>query len=167
MTRRILTACFLIALTAGAQPAPAPQNPPAGADGTVTFKTSTQLVIETVGVKDKGGKPIEGLAAKDFIVTEDGTAQTIAFFEYQKLPEAPAAAVLTTAPAPAVAPMPKLPRTQIAPERPGDIRYRDRRLLALVFRYGEHAHPGPVTGAGSGPKVHPDPDDPGRLWWPS
>jgi len=140
-TRRLLTICLLIALTVGVreragaqQPAGAPpQNAAAGAD-TVTFKTSTQLVIETVGVKDKSGKPIEGLTAKDFVITEDGMPQTIAFFEYQKLPDAPADAILTTTtPAPVAAPMPKLPRTQIAPERPGDVRYRDRRLLALYF----------------------------------
>jgi len=140
-TRRLLTICLLIALTVGVreragaqQPAGAPpQNAAAGAD-TVTFKTSTQLVIETVGVKDKSGKPIEGLTAKDFVITEDGMPQTIAFFEYQKLPDAPADAIVTTTtPAPVAAPMPKLPRTQIAPERPGDVRYRDRRLLALYF----------------------------------
>ncbi len=139
-TRRLLTTCLLIVLAVGVreragaqQPAGTPpQNAAAGAD-TVTFKTSTQLVIETVGVKDKSGKPIEGLTAKDFNITEDGMPQTIAFFEYQKLPEAPADAILTTAAVPAAAPMPKLPRTQIAPERPGDVRYRDRRLLALYF----------------------------------
>ena len=94
MTRRLLTTCFLIASEAGAQQAPPPQNAPAAAD-TVTFKTSTQLVVETVGVKDKSGKPMEGLTKEDFIVTEDGAPQTIAFFEYQKLPEAPAAPITT------------------------------------------------------------------------
>ena len=140
-TRRVLTICFLIALAMGVreqagaqQPAGAPaQNPAVGPDGVATFKTSTQLVIETVGVKDKSGKPIEGLTAKDFIVTEDGVPQTISFVEYQKLPETPADVILSTAPVPAAAPLPKLPRTQIAPERPGDVRYRDRRLLALYF----------------------------------
>jgi len=116
------------------QPAGAPmQNGAVGADGVATFKTSTQLVIETVGVKDKSGKPIEGLTAKDFVVTEDGMPQTIAFFEYQKLPETPSGPITTNAPPLAATPMPKLPRTQIAPERPGDVRYRDRRLLALYF----------------------------------
>jgi len=87
MTRRIWTTYLLIAVMAAAQRPPA-QNTAVGPDGTVTFKTSTQLVIETVTVKDKSGKPIEGLTAKDFIITEDGVPQTIAFFEYQKLPEA-------------------------------------------------------------------------------
>lgn len=136
MTRRLLTIYFLLALvfemSAGAQQ-PAPQNPPVGADGTVTFKTSTQLVVETVSVKDKSGNPVEGLTAKDFIITEDGVAQTIAFFEYQKLPDAPAGPLPATTAAVRITPFAKLPRTQIAPETPGDVRYRDRRLLALYF----------------------------------
>ena len=111
-TRRLLTTCFLIVLTVGVreragaqQPAGAPpQNAAAGAD-TVTFRTSTQLVIETVGVKDKSGKPIEGLTAKDFIITEDGAPQTISVFEYQKLPEISAAPLPAEIPAD-VAPMP-------------------------------------------------------------
>ena len=49
-------------------------------------------MIETVNVKDKKGKPIGGLTAKDFTVTEDGVAQKISFSEYQKLPETPACA---------------------------------------------------------------------------
>ena len=144
-TRQLLTTCFLIALAVGVgeragaqQPANVPgQNTPVGADGVATFQTSTQLVIETVGVKDKSGKPIEGLTAKDFVVTEDGAPQTIAFFEYQKLPEDPSAPILQTrtdtATAVVASPMAKLPRSAIAPERPGDIHYRDKRLLALYF----------------------------------
>ena len=52
-------------------------------------RSNTQLVIETVTVRDKSGKTIEGLTAKDFTITEDGAPQAIKFFEYQKLPEIP------------------------------------------------------------------------------
>ena len=104
------------------------QNPAAG---TVTFQTGTQLVVETVGVKDKDGKPVEGLTAKDFVVTEDGAPQTIRFFEFQRLPDAPQPAIATAGGR--ATPFPKLPKTQIAPETPGNVRYRDRRLLALYF----------------------------------
>ena len=95
------------------------------------FQTSTQLVIETVVVKDKDGRPVEGLTARDFTVTEDGAPQEIRVFEYQKLPETPLPPSAT--PAAKVPALPKLPNTQIAPETPGNMRYRDRRLLALYF----------------------------------
>jgi VWFA-related protein len=102
--------------------------------GPVTFQTSTTLVVETVSIKDKNGKPVEGLTAKDFTVTEDGVAQTIKFFEYQKLDEpAPADAAPAAAPSEPVAPLAKYPHSQITPEAPGDFKYRDRRLLALYF----------------------------------
>ena len=52
-----------------------------------TFSASTQLVIETVTVNDKDGKPIENLEAEDFTVTEDGKPQTIKFFEYRNCPK--------------------------------------------------------------------------------
>jgi len=45
-----------------------------------TFRTTTQLVVETVAVKDKTGRPVTGLTAKDFVLTEDGVAQEIKFF---------------------------------------------------------------------------------------
>src|SRR5262249_35572476 len=46
-----------------------------------TFKVSTQLVVETVVVKDKDGNSVDGLKASDFTVTENGQPQTIKFFE--------------------------------------------------------------------------------------
>src|SRR4051794_631863 len=96
-----------------------------------TFTSSTQLVVETVIAKDKKGNPIEGLTAKDFTLTEDGKPQTIAFVEYQKLPEL-AADLMEPILARGEA-IPKLARTQISSEKPGEIRYRDHRLLALYF----------------------------------
>ncbi|MFN7918509.1 MAG: hypothetical protein U0Q16_00340 [Bryobacteraceae bacterium] len=61
---------------------------------TPTFQSTTQLVVETVPVKDKDGKPITGLEAKDFVLTEDGVPQQIKVFEYQKLDTALPAAAL-------------------------------------------------------------------------
>jgi VWFA-related protein len=132
MPRRTLTICLLVTSILSAQQAP-PQAPaPAGATDQVIFRTSSQLVVETVTVKGKNGAPVEGLTAKDFIVTEDGAAQNIAIFEYQKLPEVPSEPLPATA-AVAIEPLARLPKTQIAPETPGDIKYRDKRLLALYF----------------------------------
>ena len=62
----------------------------------------TRLIVQTVTVKDKDGKPIEGLTAKDLRVTEDGEPQAIAFVEYQRLHDtgpAPAAGAAAAAPA--------------------------------------------------------------------
>jgi VWFA-related protein len=119
---------FLIILAA--DPQQIGQNAPAGGNAPSTFSTSSQLVIETVNVKDKSGKAVEGLTEKDFTVTEDGAEQSIRFFEFQKMPETaePAPPIPTLSP-----PLKKLPETQIAAERPGDTRYQNRRLLVLYF----------------------------------
>lgn len=106
------------------------QNAPSGANTTATFSTSSQLVVETINIKDKKGQPVLGLTAKDFTVTEDGVAQEIRFFEFQKVPD-------TAEPEPAIttlpAPLKKLPESQITTEKPGDLRYQDRRLMVLYF----------------------------------
>jgi hypothetical protein len=43
-----------------------------------TFRTGQTLIVQTVTVKDKD-RPIEGLTAKDFTITEDGDPQVISF----------------------------------------------------------------------------------------
>src|SRR5271157_5989486 len=136
--------------TAQNQPA---QNAPRGG---FKFEATTQLVVVNISAKDKDGNPIKGLKPTDFTVTEDGKPQTIKVFEYQELEEAAA-----PAPAPAPKPEPKkeapkpeagpeghptapakaleanvvkpVVATQIAPARPGEIKYRDRRLLVMFF----------------------------------
>jgi VWFA-related protein len=115
------------------------QQPPAAKpadDGVVKFTSNSQLVIEVVSVKDKGGKPVVGLTAKDFILTEDGKPQTISFCEYQQLRDAPDPADIAIAspnPDPTKLKIDPIMQSQIAPERPGDIRYKDRRLIGLYF----------------------------------
>ncbi|HYK61288.1 MAG TPA: VWA domain-containing protein [Bryobacteraceae bacterium] len=128
--RRTLSAFLSFTLAAWSQQVGT--NVQSGA-ATPTFTTGATLVIETVTVNGKDGKPIEGLTAKDFTITEDNQPQTIKFFEYQKLEEVP-----TNAPAPAprvedIRIYEKLTTTQIAPEPPGDLKYREKRLLALYF----------------------------------
>ena len=108
------------------------QNKSPEDSGTYTMSVSSRLVIEAVTVKDKKGEPIKGLTAKDFTVTEDGAPQAIKIFEYQELPTA-AEAPLNTTPDTNVTVYGRLSRSQIAAETPGDIRYRNKRLLALYF----------------------------------
>src|SRR5205814_1774609 len=107
-----------------------------------TFKSGTRLIVQTVTVKDKNGRAIEGLTAKDFVVVEDGELQTVGFVEFQRLPDRrsdePAAAV-DVAPAftppgprdPAAALVAALRQAQIVSPPPGDTLYRNRRLLVL------------------------------------
>ena len=95
--------------------------------GPVKFEATSQLVVVNVAAKDGRGQPIEGLNAADFIITEDGKAQQIKVFEYQRLEDnvlPPAAPVVRAAAAPGA---------QIAPARAGEVKYKDRRLLVLFF----------------------------------
>ncbi|MGH9430280.1 MAG: VWA domain-containing protein [Terriglobia bacterium] len=94
---------------------------------------STQLVVETVVVKDKQGNPIAGLTAKDFTVTEDGVQEKISFFKFEKLPASSHSAALTPASPENIKVYYQLARTEITPEAPGSPRYKNRRLLALYF----------------------------------
>lgn len=138
---RSITATLLAwVLIASAQP-PAPQQQPVAlpANKTVKFEATTQLVVEDLIIKDKSGKPLTGLKASDFIVTEDGKLQKIDFCEFQTLqenavpvPETPPAPLEKREPVQPAAPKAAV-AAQIAPEKPGDIKYKDRRLMVLFF----------------------------------
>lgn len=129
--KKIVASFLSFALVAGAQQVGGNVQP--GQGPVATFSTTTQLVVETVSVKDKDGKPVEGLTAKDFTITEDGAVQMISFVEFQKLPDTPAdaAPLAPTTVAPEI--LNHLAHTVITPEKPGEVQHRDRRLLALYF----------------------------------
>ena len=94
-------------------------NKQAGQNGSFTLKVNSQLVVETVVVKDKQGHFVPGLTAKDFHVEEDGVPQTIRIFEHQEL--APESTPLPVTPPDDehITLYQRLVRTQIAPEVPG------------------------------------------------
>jgi VWFA-related protein len=129
--RPVVAAMLLWTLSTAAQQTG--QNAPPPGQGTDKITLSTQLVVETVAVKDKKGNPIEGLSAKDFSVTEDGVPQAIRFCEHQELPETLGAAPVARSGPENIKIYHELARTRISPEAPGNIRYKDRRLLALYF----------------------------------
>ena len=134
--KTLLTTLTLLAATvAPAQQIGSNKNP----DGTDTYTLSvkSQLVVEAVTVKDKQGKFIPNLTAKDFTITEDGTPQVIKFAEHQDL-------ATNSEPLPAsksdeeqITLYKRLTRTQITPETigigNGTDRYKNHRLLALYF----------------------------------
>jgi VWFA-related protein len=114
--------------------------------GAVKISTSVQLVVVDVSVKDKNGNPVEGLTARDFTITEDGKQQDIKIFQFQRIEEevlpeptltprgptpAPAKPAEPAAPAPPA--VKAITANQIAPAKPGEIKYRDRRLLVMFF----------------------------------
>ena len=109
------------------------QNVQATPNGTYTLTAGSQLVVETVVIKDKSGKPIDGLSAKDFTVAEDGAVQTIQIFEHQTLPETPIALPVTPPSQEDIKIYKQLARSQIVPEKLSNGKYKDRRLLALYF----------------------------------
>ena len=119
------------ALAAGAQVI-GQNSQVSGSNGTYTLSVSSKLVIEAVNVKDKEGKSINGLTARDFTVTENGVPQKVSFCEYQEMPMAPAAAPAKPAPE-NITVYNRLAVTQFAPEKPGDVRYKDKRLIAMYF----------------------------------
>ncbi len=92
------------------------------------FRTTTNLVVVDVFVRDRSGREITGLTKEDFTLLEDGKPQQIAIFEFQRL-EATEAPPGPAAPARAV---PARPET-ITVAAPGKIQYQDRRLLVLFF----------------------------------
>jgi VWFA-related protein len=91
-----------------------------------TIQVNTRLIVETVSVTDKSGKPIEGLTKDDFVLTEDGTPQAISVFDFEKLDD--------SAPPPPPPSMLNAPAaTRITPSTAEAARYQDRRLLPIYF----------------------------------
>src|ERR1700721_1438041 len=130
---RLFLLAIVGAVTVAASAQQIGQNAPLGANNVPTLSVSSQLVIETVSVKDKSGNPISGLTARDFTITEDGAPQKIQFCEHQELP---AEGAVSPVALPSVADLKvyyHLSGTQITPEPRGSTLYKNRRLLALYF----------------------------------
>jgi VWFA-related protein len=94
------------------------------------LRTSSDLVRIDVEVTDKSGKPIKGLRADQFIVTDDGKRQEISSFSYSDIES------IETAAAEDVKPV-TVPVDNEGPNTPSaeamSDQLRDRRLLVLFF----------------------------------
>jgi VWFA-related protein len=131
--RRLAAALLIVAFAGSANAQQIGQNRTKDAQENYTLSVKVQLVVEAVVVKDKQEKPIHGLTANDFTVTEDNVPQTIKFFEHQDL-------AANAKPLPEskradedVKIYKRLARERIAPETTENERYKNRRLLALYF----------------------------------
>jgi VWFA-related protein len=163
MTKRPIIGTFLVCILAAfsQQLPPQPQAPPPPdqrlngvlvPNSGAIIKTTTQLVVETVFVKDKKGNPVQMCKAsepagafclkkEDFSVAEDGKAFPISFFDYEELSETATvdknvdveSKLEKKKEEPAAAEVKPVTSNQIAPEKPGDLKYKDRRLLVLFF----------------------------------
>ena len=76
-------------------------------------------------MRDKNGKIIPGLTAKDFTLTEDNTPQTIQFVDFETLPTEPAAQFATR---PDAAPA----ADKTATDKPADAKKPDTPKVASV-----------------------------------
>src|ERR1051326_2214739 len=86
--RRLIAFSLIAALLTPALPA---QNSQPGRSG-YTFRSTSELVLVNVVVRDKDGTPVKGLTRDDFTVLEDGKAQSISTFDYEDIPAGIAAA---------------------------------------------------------------------------
>ena len=118
--RRHLALSVLVGLVAsaalvGQQAAPAPsQQPP-------TFRSSINLVLVDVVVRDRSGAVVKGLKADDFELQEDGARQQILTFAYEEVTSNAApivnASTLTSAAGQPLGPQPRR-RQQLPPPPP-------------------------------------------------
>jgi VWFA-related protein len=87
MTRRLVAAMLLGALTLSPMTALAQQQPNGG--GAFTMTVRSEIVLTNVVVRDKKtGEVVKGLKASDFTILENGKPQKIASFDYQNVDSA-------------------------------------------------------------------------------
>lgn len=117
-------------------PNPAAATQPAQ-EAAPLFHSSSNLVIVDVTVKDKAGNLIPGLKQDDFTLYEDGKPQKIAVFEYQELglePEPPEELKLSDE-----LKLPEAPKTQITSPTPGQLHFKDKRLMIFYLDFSSMA----------------------------
>ena len=109
---------------------------------TPTFRTTTNLVIVNVTVRDKSGKPVDNLKKEDFTLLEDDKPQAISVFELEHLTSETLPALTPSYQPPATSHQPPTTSHQpptTSPQPPAT--RKDRRLLALFFDFSSMQPP--------------------------
>ncbi|HWQ56287.1 MAG TPA: VWA domain-containing protein [Bryobacteraceae bacterium] len=105
----------------------------------VVFRTTTNLVVLDVAVRDRAGKEITGLDRNAFTLLEDGKPQQLAIFEFQQLNEQPLPPIATPSElAPKAVPV---KNAAIATAAPGKVQYQDKRLMVMFFDFSSMQPP--------------------------
>ncbi|PYR38292.1 MAG: VWA domain-containing protein [Acidobacteria bacterium] len=96
------------------------------------FRSSTELVLINVVVRDRSGNVVRGLTQADFSITEDNRPQTITTFDFEEL-DRPEVATADPTPAPVLTerPTPRSVDSSVLPATRLDM--HGRRLLVLFF----------------------------------
>lgn len=140
----VLDLCFPVPPVAAQQPAgefsrqgvtvPAPQAaPPASrplGNPSSVLRATSDLVRIDVEVTDRSGKPIKGLRANQFSITDNGKPQKISLFSYSDIESVETAG--EESPKPIVVPLDSPGATGPTSNVVGE-QIRDRRLLVLYF----------------------------------
>ena len=103
-------------------------SPEQPADRSPVLRTSSDLVRIDVAIADRAGKPVKGLRADQFTVTDDGQAQKISTFSYEDIEAVETAGEGSAKPIVVAVDSP----TVAAAQASGDL-VRDRRMLVLFF----------------------------------
>jgi VWFA-related protein len=118
-----------ISVVAQQQTPPAPAQQPAQANPTFVLRAQSNVVRIDVAVTDGSGKPIKGLRADQFVVTDDGKQQKISSFSYSDIEKVETAAEQNAAPI-------VIPVDNDGPAAAADTvtdTVRDRRMIVLFF----------------------------------
>ena len=83
---RISAASAIVALFIATAPTTAQRPPTSPPQQTPTFRSSVDLVRLDVSVFDNQRRPVQGLAANDFTILENGVPQEIVVFDPVELP---------------------------------------------------------------------------------
>jgi len=108
-----------------AQTNSAQQTPPSSQP---VLRSSSDLVRIDVEVTDRSGKPVKGLKADQFTITDDGQAQRVSIFSYEDIEAVETASDAKVKPVVIAVDSPSDAAAEIAGEQA-----RDRRMLVLFF----------------------------------